>query len=612
MARGNQLPFFDVELNNVDCDARSEARLRSILDAPRERKIVDEPYNRDISAGKNTYVYDAHTYHTKVPPQGIAALIDYYTNPGEVVLDSFCGSGMTGVAAAEMGRRAILSDLSPAAVFIAENLNTPADDVEFLTAVDHVLASCEDLNKYLYATSCRDCGKEVAQLYTVWSYGVECNECRREFVLWDVARDERERVRDSKIKKTFDCPHCKSRIAKRGLKRTSRYPVQIGYKCCSRGRKESCAVPDQRDIDFVTNLAAGQIPSQLWYPKNQFPAGVNTRQPIAAGIISVDKAYTPRALWAMARLWHEASNYPVVSLRNKLRFVVTSLYQRVTLFSEFRFWGGSGNTANYNVPQIINEQNVFFAFKRKAQTISWYFRDAPRFSRQVHLSVKSACHLENIPNGSVDFVFTDPPFGSNINYSEMNFLWESWLGEYTNTAEEAIISRPQNKTADDYETLLCQAFLEAHRVLRDDGWMCVVFHNSSEKVWRSLQNAIQRAGFEVRAAQTFDKQHATFKMFVSDNAVGYDLVLHCRKQNRKRVERVLTKLDKQEVRSFISSQLTTNKNYVVRYLHVARRDEFDYRKMYAEWLCSSFSSSEISMSFEEFRTLVDDARKEIL
>src|SRR5437868_7528182 len=75
-------------------------------------KKVEQPYCKAISAGKNTYVYDAHTYHTKVPPQGIETLIDYYTLPGDVILDPFCGSGMTGIAAASIGRTALLSDLS--------------------------------------------------------------------------------------------------------------------------------------------------------------------------------------------------------------------------------------------------------------------------------------------------------------------------------------------------------------------------------------------------------------------------------------------------------------------------------------------------------------------
>src|SRR5438874_2799738 len=96
------------------------------------------PLEGAIRAGKNTYVYDAHTYHTKVPPSGIAQLIEYYTKPGDVVLDPFCGSGMTGVAAAPLGRRVLLSDISPAAVFIARHLNSPIDSREYMNAVREI------------------------------------------------------------------------------------------------------------------------------------------------------------------------------------------------------------------------------------------------------------------------------------------------------------------------------------------------------------------------------------------------------------------------------------------------------------------------------------------
>ena len=200
---------------------------------PEVRKVV-KPFSGAIRAGKNTYVYDAHTYHTKVPPEGIAKLIEYYTVPGQVVLDPFCGSGMTGVAAGNLGREALLSDLSPAASFIARHLNTPIDAVAYLQAVRKVLAEAADLETKLYQTPCRSCGTLTPMLYTVWSYGVVCPACEREFLLWDVARDEKPSVRESKILSEFPCPHCGAHVKKRGMKRASRYPVQVGYKCCVR------------------------------------------------------------------------------------------------------------------------------------------------------------------------------------------------------------------------------------------------------------------------------------------------------------------------------------------------------------------------------------------
>lgn len=75
------------------------------------------PFAAAVSAGKNTYTYDAHTYHTKVPPQGIAELLAHYLPDGGLVLDPFSGSGMTGVAASVTGLDCVLNELSPAACF---------------------------------------------------------------------------------------------------------------------------------------------------------------------------------------------------------------------------------------------------------------------------------------------------------------------------------------------------------------------------------------------------------------------------------------------------------------------------------------------------------------
>jgi hypothetical protein len=580
--------------------------LADLCDSTHPPKNVPTPPHTAICAGKNTYVYDAHTYHTKVPPQGIRLILEHYTDPGDTVLDPFCGSGMTGVAAVESGRRPILVDLSPAATFIAYNLLTPAPPTEYAAAVRAMLEASASLEAKLYATQCPSCHASTSSLYTVWSYTVACYSCGHEFQLWDEARDERPRSRDSKILTEFACPSCGVILHKRRLAKIARHPVLIGSGHCKKHNKESTAAPTEAESKWIESLSYSDIPESLWYPTNPFPDGVNTKQPIAAGIRSVHQAYTPRALWAMAHLWHIASRWPDPHMRAKLLFTLTSLYKRVTVFSEFRFWGGSGNTANYSVPFIMNEQNVFRAFERKANTIRWYFESAPHADRSFRLGAQSACHLPQIPDRSVDFIFTDPPFGANINYSEMNFLWESWLQAHTDPTEEAIVSRPQGKTVDDYSQLLAQAFREMRRVLKDGAWLVVVFHNSSDKVWRALQQALTEAGFAVKATQTFDKRHGTFKQFVSDNAVGYDLVLHCRKAHPHSVS--IPAQPTPYVPSptdFVSAALSANPHsYLVHYLHVSRPDEIDYRHLYADWLSTIVASQQVGIDFEEFRAIV--------
>ncbi len=570
---------------------------------------VVEPLPENLIAGKNTYIYDAHTYHTKVPPQAIIRLIEHYTEPGEIVLDPFCGSGMMGVAALLTRRKPVLIDLSPAATFIALNYLTPVEEHRYRQAIEHILTMADEAEKLLYGTHCRTCGKLVPMEYMVWSYGLLCPFCQMEFILWDVARDERENVRESKIKTEFECPHCGKPLQKRKLKRTRLYPVQIGYRCCDSGQQESRAVPDEHDLNTICTADSLGVPSQLWYPTARFPNGVNTRQAIAHGFETVDSLYTTRNLHAIAWLWDIARRWPDQEIGLKLMFTVTSLYQRVTRLSEFRFWGGSGNIANYNIPMIFNEQNVFRVFDRKARTIRSYLTT---WRRQPDvpfcISTQSATALRSIPDDSIDYIFTDPPFGGNINYSEMNYLWEAWLGVFTETREEAIINRAQGKTVEEYRLLMTQALSEMHRVLKPGHWLTLVFHNSSSKVWSAIQSALHSSGFRVEKTQTLDKRHGTFKQFVSENAVGYDLILHCQKHlgERPGFSSPQARVVRTNVREFVEHVIVQNPtDFVVHYLHVRRPSELDCRKLYSLWLQACMEAGEaVDLDYEDFRTII--------
>jgi DNA modification methylase len=505
--------------------AMANPNLTNFILTNRNNKIKQTtPFPHHLAAGKNTYVYDAHTYHTKVPPKSIETLIKHYTHEGDFVLDVFCGSGMTGVAALESKRKPILIDLSPAATFISYNLLTPIKSDKYMNAIYQIMRILEDEEIKLFGTHCRDCEKLVPMEYMVWSYGLICSNCEKEFILWDVARDEREKVKESKIKSEFNCSHCGTHLKKKGLRRTKVYPVLVGYRCCESGRQESKSPPDEYDLTKIQEIENLGIPPDLWYPRNKLPNGVNTRQAMTQGLETIDSLYTTRSLRMIAHLWDIARKWPDEEISLKLLFTITSLYKRVTKLSEFRFWGGSGNIANYNVPMIFNEQNVLKVFHRKAKTINLYLKSWNTIPNPYFcISTQSSTNLASIPSKSIDYVFTDPPFGGNINYSEMNFIWESWLGVLTDNTSEAIVNRVQKKSILEYEIILKEVFSEVQRVLKDDGWLTVVFHNSSAKVWEAIQNALATSGFVINATQTLDKRHGTFKQFVSANAVGYDL-----------------------------------------------------------------------------------------
>jgi hypothetical protein len=304
----------------------------------------------------------------------------------------------------------------------------------------------------------------------------------------------------------------------------------------------------------------------------------------------------------MSHLWREIHTIEDDNIAGFLAFVFTSLYQRVTKLSEFRFWGGSGNTANFNVPYIFNEANVFVTFERKARTIQDHLETtAKAYAGRALVRTGSATDLRFLPDNSIDLIFTDPPFGANINYSEMNILWESWLGSFTDATDEAIVNRFQDKNLAAYGALMLESLAECHRVLRPGHWLLLVFMNSSQDVWDALRKAVLDAGFSLERVDIFDKQHGTFKQFVSDNTAGCDLLLHCRKTNGTNVAADNSSLASTAaaVNGFLANRKAPLPK--VPFLHVRRKEEIDFRMLYSEFLAAQLVGAGVLADFASFR-----------
>ena len=539
-----------------------------------------------------------------MPPQGIAQVLRKYLPTGGLVLDPFAGSGMTGVAALTTGHDVILNELSPAASFIADRFTSQCNPAALTAAVKVVMQSLAGLRKDLYTTQCRTCAKDTELLFTVWSYKVNCSECSKEFVLWDECRSYGKTVREHKFLREFPCPHCKQQVKKSRLARTTTVPVLVGYKCCSKVQSE--VPPSEADLNLISSIEANSFIASDFVPDFDLPDGVNLSQPKRHGLTNIRNFYTARNLAAMSQLWKAIHRIEDTGLAAFLAFVFTSLYQRVTKLSEYRFWGGSGNTANFNVPYIFNEANVFVTFERKARSIIDHLETtAQSYLGRCVVNTGSATNLSFLPDDSVDLIFTDPPFGANINYSEMNMLWESWLKVYTDAADEAIVNRVQKKDAGRYQELMTKSLKECYRVLRPGHWLVLVFMNSAEDIWDRIRSAVLDAGFTIERIDIFDKQHGTFKQFVSNNTAGSDLMLHCHKPvHENRAATTHDVVDSITVKDFLDSRRGTVP--MLPYLHVRRAVDIDYRTLYSEYLADSLLQHGKMLDFATFRSQAID------
>jgi hypothetical protein len=138
----------------------------------------------------------------------------------------------------------------------------------------------------------------------------------------------------------------------------------------------------------------------------------------------------------------------------------------------------------------------------------------------------------------VDYIFTDPPFGHNLMYSELNFIHEGWLGVFTENKEEAIENSEQHKSVKDYTDLMTKAFLEYYRILKPGKWMTVEFSNTSAAIWNSIQRAITKAGFTISVVRGLDKKQGSYNAQTSSTAVKQDLVISCYKNSEKIISKI--------------------------------------------------------------------------
>lgn len=538
-----------------------------------------DPFAADVSEGKSDPIYNAHSYHTKVPHKAIMRYILHYTEPGGIVFDGFCGTGMTGVAAQMCGdrevvmslgyqvkpdgtilqeemdeenkkvwrpfsklgiRKAILNDLSPAATFIAYNYNMPADVAAFGKEAKRILKEVEKECGWMYETRHTD-GRVGKINCVIWSDVFSCPECFNEVVFWEEAVDSE----TGSAKDVFKCPTCTAELSKRNIdkiwetsfdsllgravKRAKQIPVLIIYTVSGSSGRFSKA-PDVDDINLIKKIDTIEINGS--FPNYALPAGSNTQQPkVSHGFSHLHHFYTKRSALILSEIYRRINSSAVL-------FILTGIVNRSTLMNRIHlknyFYGGGGWNAGYlkgtlYVSSIPVESSIFEQWedRRKAITKS-YFKRSSIF--QSIVSSQSTTSM-SISKDTFDYLFFDPPFGANINYSELNSIWEGWLKVATNNEMEAIENNVQKKGLSEYRNLMFLCFKEAYRVLKPGRWMTVEFSNTKSSVWNSIQTALAEAGFIVANVSALDKKQGSFKAVTTSTAVKQDLVISAYKPN---------------------------------------------------------------------------------
>jgi 16S rRNA G966 N2-methylase RsmD len=520
-----------------------------------------------------------HTYWSKKPHDAIREYIKHYTKPGDLVLDPFCGSGGTVLSALMEGRKAIAIDRSPAATFITKNYCTPVSVIELKKSFEDLKKRIKQELDWLYETRCDRCGGKATIAHTVYSQVFQCQRCLENIPLYDCIEIQGKTAK-GKPKKINICPICHKKdiieeISTRSKKLGS-IPVLVSYFClgkCNPKRAErKHNDEDQKKRNFFKEYDLGKIKEiqkkdipHSW-PKHRMmnvksdidPWGDEWRP--GRNFRTVAELFTKRNLWALSCILAGINDIPK-PYNDVLKFTVSSFLLNLSRLYKHRSTGGGQPTGYYYIPQINRENEAWTAFERKFRDILKAHSELSYAIKcnKIYVSTESSININKLPDNSIDFVFTDPPYAGKFQYGELNFIWEAWLNLDTNWhSEEITINNTRGVSEEDWAKMMRSSLSECYRILKPGRWLSLCYHDTSEGTWSLVQDLMNEIGFIVDTntdALYIDTGQKTYNQTQAKKVTQRDLIINfCKPKNCQ--ENLIISNNKHP--SSINTQVKTN------------------------------------------------------
>lgn len=421
--------------------------------------------NHALLAKGHSPMYVMHKYWARKPHNIIAKYLEAYTKPGDIVLDAFSGSGVTVIEAVRRGRKGIGIDINPMGIFITQQTLIKVDLEKILVIFKKISNDVKAEIEKLYITSCPRCKKKTFFICSHWKG-------------------------DKPVNIVLDCDSCDTRYKKK---------------------------PDKQDKTLLYKVNREKI--TLFYPKFKFPRGVTFNQARSEAGKDIPSLFTHRNLLALTILFDAINNIKSPLYREQFRFAFTSMLHLATKLTPVRpsrqassFWA----THSYWVPDLFMESNVWNLFKSAVKGRQGLIKAKKESNKEIgeikraktfnelndgkHYLIKtmSILDIDSIfPANSVDYVFTDPPYGGIIPYLELSTLWATWLGYKLQFEEEITINKYQDKNFEYYYKMMVASFRQIRRVLKKGAYMTLTFHNSDIKIFNFIIRAAIFAGLNL-------------------------------------------------------------------------------------------------------------------
>jgi len=262
-------------------------------------------------------------------------------------------------------------------------------------------------------------------------------------------------------------------------------------------------------VDFVRGASSQELDRyelKEWYPKG-------VKLPSNADRDYVEELFTKAQLVILAHLRSNILNIENKEARDLLLFAFSSSLDKASIMYRYSTTdtGTRGDSGifivhRYWVPPEPTYRDAWSVFENRVKLLTKaknasnrLFGDFVREGENFNVYCDSATNLlKHMDKNSVDYIYTDPPYGAHISYLDLSTMWHAWLGlEVTNDTrqKEAIEGGEQQFDETHYLHMLQLSFEQMFHALKDDAWLSLVFHHKETKLWYSIRDMLRYIGF---------------------------------------------------------------------------------------------------------------------
>lgn len=432
-----------------------------------------------------------------------------------------------------------------------------------------------------YTIVCPKCGKLEKTRFENGSYICECG--------WKI-----EKSKDGFVKNgIFTCPDCGETKVLSDYGQESGYPfatdiVAIEY-CCPYCKTHDYKAPDADDIQLFKKAKTDfeVLEKDLPIPSQRISEGYNTNQIRNHGYRYFKDLFNDRQLLCLGLLLGEINKIEDRNVQMWIQLAFSSMLEMNNMFCRYQqnaykicniffnhayvpismpvencVWGAKLGTGTFDkaIKKILRgkrfNEKIYDLSSRKVSNgryesikiengdivKAYPVTDYSEINRNHPLlKCSDSRDLSFIPDESVDMVLTDPPYGSNVMYSELIDFFHVWNYQSSIAEElgfieplspkknEIIVNNVAGKNYHYYQHGITAVFAECYKKLKKDGYLVFSFHDKSLDSWLAVLESINSAGFCLKKCYPVQAETRTGAHTSNKNSIGIDLMLVCQK-----------------------------------------------------------------------------------